>query len=336
MKKILCALLASVLLTGCFNMQEPKKIPSGRSEALAETLSDGISAFLDEVCLDAADEPELADTFARLYIEQPSWFFLTGNYRYTVRGRALLFYPEYRMDRKTAAEYTRQLEAAADRLLTGISAELCTADTALLLHDRLLRQVSYDQKKETPLPDALLAGYADCEGYARAYQYLLHRAGIDALYVTGEAGGGHAWVMFSDECGVWYHADPAWDDGDGFVSRAYFMQSDAAFAGTHTIRPLSSGVHYPACTGKPYRFFSEKRLCADSSDDLNAMVRRAFDEAFAAETNAAELCFPDGVSLAEMSALDTAVLAEAKRRAVSVDRRIVSKTSCVVTYRIAG
>lgn len=80
----------------------------------------------------------------------------------------------------------------------------------------------------------------------------LAKAGIPALYVTGEAnGGGHAWIIMECEDGTWYHVDPTWDDGENTVSRAYFMQNDSVFGRTHKIRPAVPGASYPSCTGIP-------------------------------------------------------------------------------------
>lgn len=340
MKRLLCAALAAVLLTGCGVKQDKKTISSDSiwtewDTPLTETLLDGISSLSGEIRLSAGQKDELPITFWRLLCAHPELFFANGEYRCAVSGNALIFSPSYTMTETEAAACTQKLDEAAESLLSGISETLSVKDRALLLHDRLLCRLSYDEKHTSPLLDALLAGRADCEGYARAYQYLLQKAGIPALYVTGEANGsGHAWVMFADEAGFWYHVDPTWDDGEDFISRAYFMLNDRIISRTHTVIPAVAGVSYPVCTGEAYPFFKERKLCFDGGTEQKAAVRRAFDEAAASETGAAEFCFPDGVSLHTLSALDPLVQTEAERRGLTVFSRITAKNSYVVSYRI--
>lgn len=340
MKRILCAVLAAVLLTGCGIKQDEKRIPADSAQAawdtpLMQTLLDGISSFSTEIRLPARQKNELTEAFWKLLCTHPELFFVSGEYRCAVSEDTLIFSPAYTMTETEAAACTRKLDEAAESLLSGISETLSVKDRALLLHDRLLCRLSYDAKHSAPLLDALLAGRADCEGYARAYQYLLQKAGISALYVTGEAnGGGHAWVMFADEASQWYHVDPTWDDGEHFISRAYFMLNDRTLSRTHTMIPVATGISYPVCTGEVYPFFKERKLCFDSGTNQKAVVRRAFDEAAASETGAAEFCFPDGMSLGMLSALDPLIQDEASRRGLTVLSRITAKNSYVVSYRI--
>lgn len=340
MKRLLCAVLAAALLTGCGIKQDEKRIPADSAQAawdtpLTQTLLDGISSFSTEIRLSAKQKDGLAEAFWKLLCAHPELFFANGEYRCVVSGDTLIFSPSYTMTETEAVACTQKLNEAAESLLSGVSEALSVKDRALLLHDRLLCRLSYDGKHSAPLLDALLAGRADCEGYARAYQYLLQKTGIPALYVTGKAnGGGHAWVMFGDETGQWHHVDPTWDDGEDFISRAYFMLNDRVISRTHTEIPAVAGVSYPACTGEAYSFFKARKLCFDGGAEQKAVVRRAFDEAAASETGTAEFCFPDGVSLDMLSALDPLVQAEAGRRGLTVLSRITAKNSYVVSYRI--
>ena len=220
MKRFLWAVLAAFLLTGCEIKQDEQMIPSnsfwpGWDSPLEQTLADGISSFSEKIYLPAECKDQLDIAFWHILCAKPEFFFLNGEYRYSLSEDTLIFSPSYTMTKSEALTYAEKLETISDGLLNGVSDALSTEDRALLLHDRLLHKLSYDQKHASPLLDALLAGCADCEGYARAYQYLLQKAGIPALYVTGEAnGGGHAWIIMECEDGTWYHVDPTWDDGE--------------------------------------------------------------------------------------------------------------------------
>ena len=66
-----------------------------------------------------------------------------------------------------------------------------------------------------------------CDGYARAYQWMLLCLGIDSYEVVGTANGEcHAWNKVSLD-GAWYNVDACWDDAGS--TTAYLLKSDAYF-----------------------------------------------------------------------------------------------------------
>ena len=129
-----------------------------------------------------------------------------------------------------------RFELAADEFMQGIDLSVSDADIELQIHDKLISLVSYDY------PAVSLQGFslahsaygalcddgmghrnaAVCDGYAKAFQYLLKRAGINSVVVSGTAGtldggfadeGDHAWNIVS-LAGEWYEVDCCWDDLD--------------------------------------------------------------------------------------------------------------------------
>ena len=79
--------------------------------------------------------------------------------------------------------------------------------------------------------------HAVCQGYALAYQYLLGKAGIPAMMISGTAeddegenigsaeGYGHAWnILYLS--GSWYETDPTWDDYEFSEEK---MEEDSEF-----------------------------------------------------------------------------------------------------------
>lgn len=94
------------------------------------------------------------------------------------------------------------------------------------LHDKLCDMVSYDHddvdamKNHTDL-SVFINDTSVCEGYARAYNLMLHEAGIKSCYVCNED---HGWVIV-EFGGHAFHVDPTWDDGDT-VNYNWFLKSD--------------------------------------------------------------------------------------------------------------
>ena len=128
----------------------------------------------------------------------------------------------------------KRFDAAVDAFMSDIDMNAAPSEIELQIHDKLINLVTYDypvlningRNLAHTAYGALVddgmgnANAAVCDGYAKAYQYLLCRAGICSTVVSGVAGsnsgdyageGDHAWniVKLDDE---WYEVDCCWDD----------------------------------------------------------------------------------------------------------------------------
>ena len=89
------------------------------------------------------------------------------------------------------------------------------------IHDYLVDNLEYDQSLSQPniynLYGALVNKECVCEGYAKAFKYLLDEAGVDNVIVIGTATNSvgetenHAWNYVAIS-GKWYAIDVTWDD----------------------------------------------------------------------------------------------------------------------------
>lgn len=131
-------------------------------------------------------------------------------------------------------------------------------EKAQLIHDWLINVVEYEQN-ETDLNrhdiyGTLYKKKAVCEGYARAYKYLLEQAGVPCVLVSGTGTNSegmqesHAWnyVQLNHK---WYAVDITWDDpiiiGEGTVDnsikRRYFLKGSDTFFSNHVEDGTISG-----------------------------------------------------------------------------------------------
>ena len=133
---------------------------------------------------------------------------------------------------KTALD--REVNAALAGMPAGSDYE-----KALYLHDYVANKVEYVMTGDHQTAyGALVGGKAVCAGYARAYQLLLNKAGIDAWYVAGQSLNpstgrmeGHGWnLVFMN--GKSYYTDVTWDD-QTHVFHTYFMLSKDEMGQTH-------------------------------------------------------------------------------------------------------
>lgn len=155
----------------------------------------------------------------------------------------------------------RLFTEGADEILGRMPAGLDEFSKAKWLWDEFLKNVSYGQKEgsEGTVYGAFVVHKIVCEGYARGYQYLCQRAGIQALYIEGRAqnpnGGSeaHAWNVIRIN-GKYYLADPTWDDGMSAGSDAVFYKLFLKGAGHKDFvnRTLTAGYEYPAISNDDY------------------------------------------------------------------------------------
>ena len=127
-----------------------------------------------------------------------------------------------------------RMEEAADALLAQVDFTQSDAGIALQLHDLLIDNAWYNMDAGEydyahTAYGALVEdsegnpGGALCDGYALAYEYLLQKAGLTCIVVSGYAGPSesdtekHAWNLVRlDE--DWYEVDATWDDLDFLLS----------------------------------------------------------------------------------------------------------------------
>ena len=202
----------------------------------------------------SADVTEAADAFNK---DQASFFHF--NRAYPPAGTSVSL--SYKYPYSTFAYRYRLATEGADEILDRLPAGLDDYGKAKWLWDEFLKSVSYGQKEgsEGTVYGAFVLHKIVCEGYARGYQYLCQRAGIQALYYEGTApnpqGGSelHAWNVLRIG-GKYYLADPTWDDGMSAGSDAVFYKwflrgsNHAQFAG----RTLANGYTYPALSTTDY------------------------------------------------------------------------------------
>lgn len=119
-----------------------------------------------------------------------------------------------------------------------------------MVHDYLVENISYDSSISKPniynIYGALINKECVCEGYARAYKYILDELNIPCVLVIGTATNGegntenHAWnyVRLNNS---WYAVDTTWDDpiiiGGGIASKKskyrYFLKGKETMEKDH-------------------------------------------------------------------------------------------------------
>lgn len=138
------------------------------------------------------------------------------------------------------------------------------------INDWMVNKTKYSFNANTSVHAAYTLfkeGKGVCQAYALAAYRLLEKAGMEAKYVTGNAGSeNHGWNLVNVD-GKWYHLDITWNDpisrtGEDTLSYKYFLISDDAIGVDHTrddrskAYPKATDSYYEAMRGisNPYEY----------------------------------------------------------------------------------
>lgn len=178
-----------------------------------------------------------------------------------------------------------KVDEAVAKAMKQIAAATNNYEKELILHDWLLPQVTYSNDAAVDksgshataytVYGSLVEGQAVCEGYARAMQLLLTRAGISCSLIYGTGNGvEHMWNVVNLE-GQNYHLDPTWNDisnidGDQSVTHAYFNITDQSISADH------ADFETQNATSVKYNFFTVNGTYFESySNEAKEVVTQA-------------------------------------------------------------
>ena len=207
---------------------------------------------------------ELKTVFDAYRRDYPEHFWIRNGYRYNYNydtGSVTEVYPDYSLSGASLETAKAAFDAAVSEMVRGISGSMSEYDREKRLHDRVAEKVVYDGSNTHAHSayGALVQGKAVCEGYAKAFQVVLRRAGIQSFLITGSSvnpstgkSEGHAWNAVRID-GKYYHVDVTWDDQGENIFYAYFNKSTAAIREDHTIDEPAYAL--PACTSEAADYF---------------------------------------------------------------------------------
>ena len=198
-------------------------------------------------------------------------------------------------------------ETAADKIIkeSGVRAEMSDYDKAIVLHDELIRRIEYDHdvynayqsaykiEDETERANelarldsmcehvhsaygALVYEKAVCDGYAKAYQYLLYKVGILSHMATGP---GHAWNLVRLD-GKWYYTDLTWDDTDEWeIFYEFFNITDAQLI--ESGHSIENPYTMPVCYATEHNYFVRNGGMMSVNGDIENVVEQLRKHSYA-------------------------------------------------------
>ena len=218
----------------------------------------------DEVYIPRLDDTELDTVFAALLKDNPDIFFTGRKVSRRNIGFGMLCSIDYIFAEEEYEMRKAELDAVCDEVIASLSDPDDEWQTELEIHDYIIENCSYDMVEDEHIYSsaygALVNGEAACEGYSKAMQLLLDRAGIENYVICGNATnqdgvtGPHMWNVVKIN-GDFYHLDCTWDDpkGDKNENHLYFNVNDEMISETHSDFTKDFG-----CTATAENYYEKK------------------------------------------------------------------------------
>lgn len=268
------------------------------------SLDKAISVSADSLGLAACNR-----VFQTFFFDNPQYYWLSSNSRAESRFSETTLTIYVDNSYLTLASRTAVNDAISDTLdeWLPILNEIKNTETAddsniyltgLKLHDLIIDRIDYAYEGSRPstarsahsIAGVFTGSGAVCEGYARAYQYILNLLDIDNVYLTGQSRGeGHAWNCIKLDC-EYYCVDTTWDDGndnsylasyDGRIYD-YFCSPISTFRKDHTND--SSVYRAPAFSDSSkyvyYNYFGSRAESELSPESADALISSACSKCY--------------------------------------------------------
>ena len=245
--------------------------------------------------------------FTALSYDNPDLFCLGVNCKVYTEGLKTYFEPTYALDKETYQKQKTELEAVVPAILKGAEKFTSAYEKELYIHDYLVTNCVYVDPETSASANTvygcIVKGKASCEGYARAFQYLLSKLNIDNRLVTGESTEdgqnyiGHMWnyVLLDGEG---YFVDVTWDDpktSTQVLRHTFFNVTTDDILLEH--RNIEQTL--PLCTAKKYNYFVYENAFINNiaTEQIETAVENAVYNSSRRGYKCVELRFNDANSL---------------------------------------
>lgn len=186
--------------------------------------------YMKEAELSTTDADRLEKLFQCVLNDHPEIFYVDG-YTFTKYSRGgnitkIMFEAAYTMEQAEIGEKRTKIEDCVSEILDKMPEGLDEYGKIKYIYEYIIENTEYNVAAENNqnICSVFLNRQSVCQGYAKATQYLLLKAGIKATLVVGfvEGGEGHAWNLVSAD-GDYYYVDTTWGDA------SYRMTTEEAY-----------------------------------------------------------------------------------------------------------
>lgn len=174
-------------------------------------------------------DPDLVNGVFQSVLNDHPEIFYVEMYHYVKYTRndaivRILFSGDFSMTEEEQAYNQSRIDAYVEECLRGIDVNASEYDKVKYVYDYIIRNTDYnlDSENNQNICSVFVNQVSVCQGYAKAFQYLLKKLGMEVIFVKGRIRGGeaHAWNMVRVD-GEYYYVDVTWGDAIYQQDEAY-------------------------------------------------------------------------------------------------------------------
>ena len=233
-----------------------RHILNDEQKKVYDTIRVGIMSRQKSISFVYTDSRPIRDIVTSINYDWPELYYVNLNqYVLYKSGINMRIEFKYYVDKATQDIYDKKIKSIALSILKPMEGKRMSVG-ALLIHDWLVKNVTYGECEQFPnaghnIIGALVYSECVCEGYAKAYKYLLDLIHMRCIVVTGKKLGvsdsesGHAWNIIKWKKNF-YHVDVTHDRISGVdkCSRAHYLLSTTDVLRDYNLDPR---FEMPSC-----------------------------------------------------------------------------------------
>lgn len=179
-----------------------------------QKILDAVYNFKGQVKFDKPlTDEEYEKAFALVYYQNPELFWLEGRLMLSDDGTTATLV--YLFSKDQAKSYQQNINKRFKQLASNMTTNLSDLQKVIVCNNWLALNNSFvrDEGNSQNIYGAIVEGYAQCEGYAKAMLWMMNKLNIPAVLLVGtkDTGASHAWVQVKLD-GEWYNVDPVGND----------------------------------------------------------------------------------------------------------------------------
>ena len=252
----------------------------------------------ENITISTTDVEQLNRVFTCVMHDHPELFYVEGYQytRYTIGNEitGISFLGTYSMTDEEINQNQKTIDEYVSQCFNGMPDTDDEYVKLKYLYEYLINQTEYD--REAPnnqnICSVFIGKRSVCQGYAKALQYLMQRAGMVSSLVTGYAQQeGHAWNLVRIN-GAYYYVDATWgdasyafEDGEALymgeippINYDYFLVTTKELCITHE---PDNQIKLPECKEEKDNYYMREGLYLTEYDEDK--LELIFEQAYTAE-----------------------------------------------------